>query len=152
MPYPGCEIPANPASRGNRGQGFTTRFQLQEFGEGHSPQLLVIRQSSIEQAKKWGPVSRVMFPRVLAVQDYRHDIVMTIVGQGVVDSAQSIQEIGCSILGVPFGVGKSDQIGQAVVTEKEARALDAVSPLVRAELLGKSELMSGESILPQRVK
>src|SRR5688572_13137554 len=105
MPYPGCEIRANPASRGNRGQGFTMGFQLQKFREGDSPQLLVGRQSSIKQSKKRGPVSRIVFPGILAVQDHRHDVMMTIVGQGTVNSVQSMEEIGRGILGVPSGVG-----------------------------------------------
>jgi len=120
---PGGKGAIDPASRDQMIERHRVQFRiLQRRLVSRHLQPWMTADASVEGFEKVPGVFRVVLPGVFTIHDDGNYTGIRVIAF-IRDAHQVVDQIAHGILGVPVGVLKADQIGQAVITEKTADRL-----------------------------
>ena len=111
------------------------------LAHGHRSKLRMRREHPVERPQEWAAATLEVLPRVLAVKNDRD--------RGLFPSGrcrkapagldETVDEVGCGILGVPAGVHEPNQIREGVIAEETRdlprAGLDGIRAVQRLRLL-----------------
>ncbi len=114
--YPGREAAIHPAAGNQVGEGILAH-PVACFGKGGALNDLTVAYGLVQRVQEVVSVVGVILPGVFTVENDGNHMITRFVAQGTCDPFKVSQEIGDRVIGMPFAVFESDEVGQAVITK-----------------------------------